>query len=118
MKKIDKVRRQVGMVFQHFNVSDDLRELHAGADVGAQDSQKQVEEIANHFLKRVTILEQANKYPGHLSGGQQQRVAIARLAKSNAVTDRSNKFTQPSLSQIADHGRLILVGGCRTRWLV
>ena len=81
LTKIDEVRREVGMVFQHFNLFPHLTVLEnctlAPIWVRKQPK-KEAEETALHFLKRVKIPEQANKYPGQLSGGQQQRVAIAR----------------------------------------
>jgi len=81
LKKIDEVRREVGMVFQHFNLFPHLTILEncTLAPIRVRKMpKKQAEEIAMHYLKRVKIPEQANKYPGQLSGGQQQRVAIAR----------------------------------------
>ena len=81
LKKIDLVRQEVGMVFQHFNLFPHLTILEnfTLAPIWVRKMpKKQAEEIAMHFLKRVRIPEQANKYPGQLSGGQQQRVAIAR----------------------------------------
>ncbi|RAX40331.1 amino acid ABC transporter ATP-binding protein [Rhizobium tropici] len=81
LKKIDEVRREVGMVFQHFNLFRHLTILEncTLAPIWVRKMpKKQAEEIAMHFLKRVKIPEQAKKYPGQLSGGQQQRVAIAR----------------------------------------
>ena len=81
LKKIDEVRRDVGMVFQHFNLFPHLTVLEncTLAPIWVRKMPKrQAEEIAMHYLTRVKIPEQANKYPGQLSGGQQQRVAIAR----------------------------------------
>ena len=81
LKKIDEVRREVGMVFQHFNLFPHLTILEncTLAPIWVRKMpKKQAEEIAMHFLARVKIPEQAHKYPGQLSGGQQQRVAIAR----------------------------------------
>ncbi len=81
LKKIDEVRREVGMVFQHFNLFPHLTILEncTLAPIWVRKMpKKQAEEVAMHYLKRVKIPEQANKYPGQLSGGQQQRVAIAR----------------------------------------
>ena len=81
LKKVDEVRREVGMVFQHFNLFPHLTVLEncTLAPIWVRKMPKQqAEEIALHYLKRVKIPEQANKYPGQLSGGQQQRVAIAR----------------------------------------
>ena len=81
LKKIDEVRREVGMVFQHFNLFPHLTILEncTLAPIWVRKMpKKDAEEVAMHFLERVKIPEQANKYPGQLSGGQQQRVAIAR----------------------------------------
>ncbi len=81
LKKIDEIRREVGMCFQHFNLFPHLTILEncTLAPIWVRKMpKKQAEEIAMHFLERVKIPEQALKYPGQLSGGQQQRVAIAR----------------------------------------
>ena len=81
LKRIDEVRREVGMVFQHFNLFPHLTILEncTLAPIWVKKMpKKEAEEVAMHYLKRVKIPEQANKYPGQLSGGQQQRVAIAR----------------------------------------
>jgi len=81
LKRIDEVRREVGMVFQHFNLFPHLTILEncTLAPIWVRKMpKKDAEEVAMHYLKRVKIPEQANKYPGQLSGGQQQRVAIAR----------------------------------------
>jgi general L-amino acid transport system ATP-binding protein len=81
LKKIDEIRRDVGMVFQHFNLFPHLTVLEncTLAPIWVKKMpRKDAEEIALKYLKRVKIPEQANKYPGQLSGGQQQRVAIAR----------------------------------------
>jgi len=86
LKKIDEVRREVGMVFQHFNLFPHLTVLEncTLAPIWVRKMpKKQAEEVALHYLKRVKIPEQANKYPGQLSGGQQQRVAIARALCMN-----------------------------------
>ena len=81
LKKIDEIRREVGMCFQHFNLFPHLTILEncTLAPIWVRKMpKKKAEEIAMHFLDRVKIPEQALKYPGQLSGGQQQRVAIAR----------------------------------------
>ena len=81
LKRIDEVRREVGMCFQHFNLFPHLTILEncTLAPIWVRKMpKKKAEEIAMHYLERVRIPEQANKYPGQLSGGQQQRVAIAR----------------------------------------
>jgi general L-amino acid transport system ATP-binding protein len=86
LKKIDEVRRDVGMVFQHFNLFPHLTVLEncTLAPIWVRKmAKRQAEEIARHYLKRVRIPEQADKYPGQLSGGQQQRVAIARALCMN-----------------------------------
>lgn len=86
LKKIDEVRREVGMVFQHFNLFPHLTILEncTLAPIWVRKMvRKEAEEIAMHYLERVRIPEQANKYPGQLSGGQQQRVAIARALCMN-----------------------------------
>ncbi|WP_371230464.1 amino acid ABC transporter ATP-binding protein [Pseudomonas sp. QE6] len=81
LKQIEAIRSEVGMVFQHFNLFPHLTVLQNCilAPMWVRKLPKrQAEEIAMHYLERVRIPEQANKYPGQLSGGQQQRVAIAR----------------------------------------
>ena len=81
LKKIEEVRREVGMVFQQFNLFPHLTVLEncTLAPVWVRKMpKKEAEEIARHYLERVRIPEQADKYPAQLSGGQQQRVAIAR----------------------------------------
>jgi len=81
MKNIDQVRREVGMVFQHFNLFPHLTILQnlTLAPIWVRKvPRKQAEAEATRYLDRVKIGEQMNKYPGQLSGGQQQRVAIAR----------------------------------------
>ncbi|AIS16443.1 Glutamine transport ATP-binding protein GlnQ [Pseudomonas sp. MM227] len=81
LKQIETVRREVGMVFQHFNLFPHLTILQncTLAPMWVRKMPKrQAEEIAMHYLERVRIPEQAHKFPGQLSGGQQQRVAIAR----------------------------------------
>jgi general L-amino acid transport system ATP-binding protein len=86
LDRIDEVRRDVGMVFQHFNLFPHLTVLEncTLAPIWARKMHKtQAEEIAMHYLGRVKIPEQASKYPGQLSGGQQQRVAIARALCMN-----------------------------------
>ncbi len=86
LKKIDEVRREVGMVFQHFNLFPHLTVLEncTLAPIWVRKMPKrQAEEVAMKFLTRVKIPEQALKYPGQLSGGQQQRVAIARALCMN-----------------------------------
>ncbi len=86
VKKIDEIRREVGMVFQHFNLFPHLTILEnlTLAPIWVRKMpKKDAEEIAMHYLRRVKIPEQASKFPGQLSGGQQQRVAIARALCMN-----------------------------------
>jgi general L-amino acid transport system ATP-binding protein len=81
IKRVDEIRRDVGMVFQHFNLFPHLTILEncTLAPIWVKKMPKRdAEEVAMKYLTRVKIPEQANKYPGQLSGGQQQRVAIAR----------------------------------------
>jgi len=81
LKNIDEIRREIGMVFQHFNLFPHLTILEncTLAPIWVRRMPKaEAEEIAMKYLERVKIPEQAHKYPGQLSGGQQQRVAIAR----------------------------------------
>jgi general L-amino acid transport system ATP-binding protein len=81
LKKIDEIRREVGMVFQHFNLFPHLTILEnlTLAPIWVRKMpKKEADELAMKYLERVKIPEQAKKYPGQLSGGQQQRVAIAR----------------------------------------
>ena len=81
LKNIDAIRREVGMVFQQFNLFPHLTVLEncTLAPIWVRKmARSEAEEQAMRFLERVKIPEQARKYPGQLSGGQQQRVAIAR----------------------------------------
>jgi general L-amino acid transport system ATP-binding protein len=96
LKNIDKIRSEVGMVFQHFNLFPHLTILEncTLAPIWVRKvPKKDAEEIAMHYLTRVKIPEQANKYPGQLSGGQQQRVAIAR---SLCMSPKIMLFDEPT----------------------
>ncbi|MBN1905794.1 MAG: amino acid ABC transporter ATP-binding protein [Deltaproteobacteria bacterium] len=81
IKNIEKIRVEVGMVFQHFNLFPHLtilENLTLGPIWVRKTPKAEAEENAMHFLEKVHIADQAKKFPGQLSGGQQQRVAIAR----------------------------------------
>ncbi len=96
LKRIEHIRREVGMVFQHFNLFPHLTVLEncALAPIWVRKmSRAKAEDIAMHYLQRVKIPDQAHKYPGQLSGGQQQRVAIAR---SLCMSPRIMLFDEPT----------------------
>ena len=96
LKNIDKIRSEVGMVFQHFNLFPHLTILEncTLAPIWVRKTpQKEAEAIAMEILEQVKIPEQALKYPGQLSGGQQQRVAIAR---SLCMRPRIMLFDEPT----------------------
>ena len=96
VKAVDAVRRQVGMVFQQFNLFPHLtvlENLTLSPTWVAGMSKKEANERAMHQLERVRIAEQAEKYPLQLSGGQQQRVAIAR---SLCLTPKIMLFDEPT----------------------
>lgn len=96
LKEIHQVRREVGMVFQQFNLFPHLTILEncTLAPMWVRKTpRRQASEMAMHFLERVKIPEQAHKYPGQLSGGQQQRVAIAR---SLCMSPKIMLFDEPT----------------------
>jgi general L-amino acid transport system ATP-binding protein len=96
LKNIDQVRREVGMVFQHFNLFPHLTVLDncALAPIWVRNMpRREADEVAMQLLERVKIPEQAEKYPGQLSGGQQQRVAIAR---SLCMSPKIMLFDEPT----------------------
>jgi general L-amino acid transport system ATP-binding protein len=80
-ESVRKVRADVGMVFQHFNLFPHLTALQnctVSLRLVRKLSANEANSLAMHYLERVKIVQHANKYPGQLSGGQKQRVAIAR----------------------------------------
>ena len=96
LKNIEKIRAEVGMVFQHFNLFPHLTivdNLALGPIWVRKVPKKEAEEAAMHYLEKVHIAEQAHKYPGQLSGGQQQRVAIAR---SLCMSPKIMLFDEPT----------------------
>jgi general L-amino acid transport system ATP-binding protein len=96
LRNIDTIRREVGMVFQQFNLFPHLTVLQniTLAPIWVRKWGKgEAQEVALQLLERVGILEQANKYPGQLSGGQQQRVAIARAL---AMQPKVMLFDEPT----------------------
>lgn len=95
---IDEIRREVGMVFQSFNLFPHMTILEncvVAPMLVRKMGRREAEEQAMHFLRKVRIPEQAMKYPGELSGGQQQRVAIARAL---CMRPRLMLFDEPTSS--------------------
>ncbi|PNU19715.1 ABC transporter ATP-binding protein [Geothermobacter hydrogeniphilus] len=123
IKNIEKVRTEVGMVFQHFNLFPHLtilENLTLGPIWVRKEPKKEAEETAMMFLEKVKIAEQAKKYPGQLSGGQQQRVAIARslcMRPNVMLFDEPTSALDPEMVKevldvmidLADEGMTMLV---------
>jgi general L-amino acid transport system ATP-binding protein len=121
-RAIDEVRREVGMVFQQFNLFPHLSVLDncTLAPIWVRGMpRKDAEVIARHHLARVRIPEQADKYPGQLSGGQQQRVAIARALcmqpkimlfdePTSALDPEMVKEVLETMKQLAQEGMTML----------
>ncbi len=96
ISNISAIRREIGMVFQSFNLFPHLTVLQnvtLAQRYVRRRGRNEAEEVALRLLKRVGISEQANKYPGQLSGGQQQRVAIARAL---AMEPKIMLFDEPT----------------------
>ncbi len=122
LKRIDEIRREVGMVFQHFNLFPHLTIMEncTLAPIWVRKMpKKEAEDVAMHFLTKVKIPEQANKYPGQLSGGQQQRVAIARALcmqpkvmlfdePTSALDPEMVKEVLDTMVQLAEEGMTML----------
>ena len=123
VKNIEKIRAEVGMVFQHFNLFPHLsilENLTLGPIWVRKVPKKEAEETAMYYLEKVHIAEQANKYPGQLSGGQQQRVAIARalcMAPKVMLFDEPTSALDPEMIKevldvmlaLAEEGMTMLV---------
>ena len=123
LKNIDRIRSEVGMVFQHFNLFPHLSILEncTLAPIWVRKTPKrEAEETAMYFLDKVKIPEQADKYPGQLSGGQQQRVAIARSLcmkprimlfdePTSALDPEMIKEVLDTMIQLAEEGMTMLV---------
>jgi len=116
--RIEEVRREVGMVFQHFNLFPHLTILEncaLGPIWVRKLPRKDAEAVARHYLERVRIPEQADKYPGQLSGGQQQRVAIARalcMSPKIMLFDEPTSALDPEMvKEVLDTMVELAVGG-------
>jgi len=115
IRNIERVRQEVGMVFQHFNLFPHLTVLQncTLAPIWVQKMpKKEAEVLAMHYLERVRIAEHAHKYPGQISGGQQQRVAIAR---SLCMKPKIMLFDEPTSA--GKDGRMLSPSSLYTIWL-
>ena len=113
LKGIDAIRREVGMVFQHFNLFPHLTVLEncTLAPIWVRKMPKvEAEDAAMVYLERVKIPEQAAKYPGQLSGGQQQRVAIARSLCMNPKIMLFDEPTSALDPEMIAEGLDVMVG--------
>ena len=122
VKKIEQVRRDVGMVFQQFNLFPHMSILDnvtSGPIHVRKMPRKKAEKIAYTYLERVGIADQAAKYPGQLSGGQQQRVAIARALAmepkimlfdepTSALDPEMIKEVLDAMRELAEHGMTMI----------
>ena len=118
LKRIDNIRREVGMVFQHFNLFPHLTVLEncTLAPIWVRKMpQREAQEVAMKYLERVKIPDQAAKFPGQLSGGQQQRVAIARalaLDPEVMLFDEPTSALDPErVKEVLDAMRQLARGG-------
>lgn len=123
LKNIEKIRREVGMVFQHFNLFPHLtilENLTLAPKWVRKMPKKDADELAMGYLERVQIADQASKYPGQLSGGQKQRVAIARSLcmqpkvmlfdePTSALDPEMVKEVLDVMIQLADEGMTMIV---------
>ncbi|MFO7748724.1 MAG: amino acid ABC transporter ATP-binding protein [Desulfobacteraceae bacterium] len=123
VKNIEKIRAEVGMVFQHFNLFPHLsilENLTLGPIWVRKTPKKEAEELAMYYLNKVDIAEQVHKYPGQLSGGQQQRVAIARSLcmkpkvmlfdePTSALDPEMIKEVLDAMVQLSDEGMTMIV---------
>ncbi len=120
ISNIDRIRREVGMVFQHFNLFPHLTVLEnctLAPTLARKVPLAEARELAMNFLERVHIPEQAGKYPGELSGGQQQRVAIARalcMQPEILLFDEPTSALDPEMIREVLDVMIELAGGGRT----
>ena len=130
IKNIEKVRAEVGMVFQHFNLFPHLTiidNLTLGPIWVRKTPKKEAEEAAMMYLEKVQIPEQAKKFPGQLSGGQQQRVAIARSLCMNpevmlfdeptvGLDAETRKSVSLLIKRLIETGRIVIFASHDTKF--